>query len=632
MIAIEAPFPQFFDKDGSPLDHGYLYFGVANQNPETDQIPVYWDAAGTQPAAQPIRTLNGYPARSGTPAAVFVDGYYSLTVKSRRGALVIYSANSAKTAGFGGATTADLSSFGAVYGSTLDAAFAFQLAFAFGVKEILVSGNITLKTQVVVPSGTWITFSRGAVCSLDTTTFTGARNTATAVAFLFNGCVGGGITWGWIKPSSYVDDRALVAVRMMSSSNVNIMGVEMSGFSKANGIVSIDTCTDCNVYQPYIHDCTTDSASTGQVTGITVDDNRIGGVSSTRCGVYGGTIRDITVGPAFLAAFGYQSDGITVEVGTTEFVIEGVKISNTGEGIDYWGSGGSVVGNTIRNSYIFGIKLLHSANNNTVVGNEIFGSGLAGITLQGSSTDTGDTNNNLIADNNIAGIDPSGAWAASTTGCILISDGTWASPPNSSTFTVRGNTFQGNKLNPGPGGKFCIVRSASTDTGNTFPENNFVAAGSLGYVSDNALSLGRITATNKTLALGFIAAPQVVNASTAAKVAITTRLYDDNNEIDVVNSRASPHIPTIYEIDGQVTLGTVVGASKTGVLEIRVNGSVGSGVLAPALMTTGMSYQVFARLALNVGDYVELWYTNGDTSNVTLNNGSAKSFLAIKQA
>jgi hypothetical protein len=45
--------------------------------PEPDQtapVTVYWDAAGTIPAAQPLRTVNGYIMRGGTPANVFFDG------------------------------------------------------------------------------------------------------------------------------------------------------------------------------------------------------------------------------------------------------------------------------------------------------------------------------------------------------------------------------------------------------------------------------------------------------------------------------------------------------------------------------------------------------------------------------
>lgn len=95
MLAIASPLPQYPDLNGGPLDAGYLYFGVINLNPVTSPTTVYWDAAGTQPAAQPIRTLNGMPARMGTPAAIYVAGDYSLLVKDLHQRNVFYAPTSA---------------------------------------------------------------------------------------------------------------------------------------------------------------------------------------------------------------------------------------------------------------------------------------------------------------------------------------------------------------------------------------------------------------------------------------------------------------------------------------------------------------------------------------------------------
>ena len=67
LTQIAPPYPIFTDKNGDPLDAGYLYFGTANLNPETSPIQVYYDSSLTQPAAQPIRTSNGYPMRNGSP-------------------------------------------------------------------------------------------------------------------------------------------------------------------------------------------------------------------------------------------------------------------------------------------------------------------------------------------------------------------------------------------------------------------------------------------------------------------------------------------------------------------------------------------------------------------------------------
>ena len=105
MLALTPPLPQFFDLDGTPLDQGFVNFGAPNTNPQSSPKQVFWDAAGANPAAQPLRTLNGYIARNGTPASVFIDGDFSLEVLSKNGRLVIYSPSSA-----GGALQAQLAS------------------------------------------------------------------------------------------------------------------------------------------------------------------------------------------------------------------------------------------------------------------------------------------------------------------------------------------------------------------------------------------------------------------------------------------------------------------------------------------------------------------------------------------
>ena len=88
---LAPPYPIFTDRDGSPLDAGYLYFGEVNQNPETNPIQIYYDSAFTIPAAQPLRTSNGYVMRNGSPALVYAGSQFSVTVRNKRNELVIYS-------------------------------------------------------------------------------------------------------------------------------------------------------------------------------------------------------------------------------------------------------------------------------------------------------------------------------------------------------------------------------------------------------------------------------------------------------------------------------------------------------------------------------------------------------------
>jgi len=90
-LSIQPTYPIFTDADGQPLEDGYIWIGTANLDPQGNPINVYWDAALTQLAGQPIRTLNGYPANSGTPARLYVNSDYSIRVMNKNGSTV-YSA------------------------------------------------------------------------------------------------------------------------------------------------------------------------------------------------------------------------------------------------------------------------------------------------------------------------------------------------------------------------------------------------------------------------------------------------------------------------------------------------------------------------------------------------------------
>lgn len=94
MLPIESAYKLYVDLDGKPLDSGYLYFGQPNQNPINAPVTVYWDAAGTQPALQPLRTEDGYIVRNGTPANVYYSAAYSQLVLDKKRRQVYYAPTS----------------------------------------------------------------------------------------------------------------------------------------------------------------------------------------------------------------------------------------------------------------------------------------------------------------------------------------------------------------------------------------------------------------------------------------------------------------------------------------------------------------------------------------------------------
>jgi hypothetical protein len=161
-VAVFDPYSLIFDRDGQPLENGYLWFGTAAQNPQTNPIVVYWDQAGTQIAAQPIRTSGGYPVRNGAPARVYVNADdYSLVIRDKNSRLVSSQLNAAR---FGAAfvefiqsgtgaiyrtvqaklrETVSVTDFGAVGDGIIDDTVAIQAALNTGL-------------PVYVPPGTFL--------------------------------------------------------------------------------------------------------------------------------------------------------------------------------------------------------------------------------------------------------------------------------------------------------------------------------------------------------------------------------------------------------------------------------------------------------------------------------------------
>ena len=117
-VRASAPFSFFPDASGAPLSAGFVYIGVANQDPVSHPIAVFSDAALSVAVAQPIRTMAGVPVVNGTPVNLFVGGNYSMTVKDRNN-VQVYTVPSAALAG-GDITLASGETLEAQSGSTID--------------------------------------------------------------------------------------------------------------------------------------------------------------------------------------------------------------------------------------------------------------------------------------------------------------------------------------------------------------------------------------------------------------------------------------------------------------------------------------------------------------------------------
>lgn len=87
-LQIGNAFQVILDKNGAPLDDGYVFIGEVGQNPEAYPIQIFYDENLTIPAPQPIKTTNGYFARNGNAAKIFCAvSSCSITVRDKNNIL-----------------------------------------------------------------------------------------------------------------------------------------------------------------------------------------------------------------------------------------------------------------------------------------------------------------------------------------------------------------------------------------------------------------------------------------------------------------------------------------------------------------------------------------------------------------
>ncbi len=87
MPQVNAPFRQFSDIDGDPLENGQIYIGTAGLSAESNQVAITDDAGNT--LVQPVRTLGGRAVNGNTPVNInVVSERYSITVRNKNGSLV----------------------------------------------------------------------------------------------------------------------------------------------------------------------------------------------------------------------------------------------------------------------------------------------------------------------------------------------------------------------------------------------------------------------------------------------------------------------------------------------------------------------------------------------------------------
>ena len=247
-LSIQVPYPVFYDRDGQPLDNGNIYIGVANLDPITNPLQVYYDEALTITASQPLITNGGYVYRNGTPTQLYVNATdFSITVNDSKN-LFVYNFPEGTGIGvdaaaieydppFAGALTSgytvaekleqyiSVKDFGAVGNGVADDTTAIQAAvnatptgttIYFPAGTYLVSNSITINKPLVVRGagpGSFVADTGGSYIKQTNNTKNGFTLVATVGGYAFG-------AWGILDVHFY--DLAILGP---SNANRAVFGI-----------------------------------------------------------------------------------------------------------------------------------------------------------------------------------------------------------------------------------------------------------------------------------------------------------------------------------------------------------------------------------------------------------------------
>lgn len=412
-LSIQPTYPIFTETDGLPLENGYIWIGTANLDPQINPINVYWDAALTQPAGQPIRTEGGYPVNSGTPARLYVNSDYSIRVMNKNGS-VVYSAPAATerysdvvvigvnaedviyNPPFLGAVqtnveaklsqTVSVKDFGAVGDGVTDDTAAIQLAVSSGAGAVYFpSGTYKVDGRVLLPSNVRV-FGDGAASVLKKTSTATQRNT-----FYFSSGSASNVE---IDHLNFFSDRTManadtaVIDGSINTTNYDNIYIHDNIFSYTNDgtgcilIAAKPTTTASNIR---IVNNTFNGVKYFAV--ATNNNNSDAVIRNSHVHISGNVFKDC-------GSFGPQGFCVTIAGGTGNVVVQGNTFSGTnGYGVEFAGPviGGIIDSNVFSGSYTQIIALSANAayaqNDNIIISNNTTqGAVTANWTLQGCAS------------------------------------------------------------------------------------------------------------------------------------------------------------------------------------------------------------------------------------------------------
>jgi hypothetical protein len=292
-LSIQVPFPVFQDRDGQPLDNGYVWIGAANLYPITNPVVAYFDEALTIIAAQPLRTINGYISNAGTPAQVYVDGVnFSILVQDSQGSMVYNFPEGTGISPDASAITYDPPFTGSVPTTVQDKLAESVSVSDFGaVGDGVTNDTVAIQAAIAASSGKAIYFPAG---------------TYMTNSLLYNSVTGISIVG---------ENKYTTIIKLNAGQNNHLLG--------------FNTSTDCSVQNITLDQNTANNTAghglrLGGIDGLTVNNVIIQNCDSYGIGFQAGTNKNI-----FLTNFEINGTGLdAIDFKDFNFDNENIVISN----------------------------------------------------------------------------------------------------------------------------------------------------------------------------------------------------------------------------------------------------------------------------------------------------------------
>jgi hypothetical protein len=363
--------------------------------------------------------------------------------------------------------------------------------------------------------------------------------------------------------------RTCQAVSISNCTNIKV-NVEASGFKECElGVISVDSIIDGRC-QVYVHDCEAvdNTLPSIQLTGLWVDNNRTSNIYSKDVHFISPKFKNITMGAAAIAAYGYQTDGMTLGGGATSggggCTIDVIDVENVYEGLDIQSSEHVIGGMNARDIYGFPLKLVHAGRNNIIGDVHAINTDGAIVVIAGTSTASESADNNVIG--NVTGVgigDLSGAGQPKA--AIFFSGSAATLKPNNNTIKsvkVVGSSSMTEMVldQAGTGNKVLNVDGLGT---------NGVGSVDSGQLANDHVFISKLPRSS----LRATRSVDQTGVTTGTRIAFDQADFDLQSELDTSNGQFRSVAPMVGSVSGCVR---VSGFPTGNYLEARVSDSSGT--------------------------------------------------------